>query len=157
MPYVQVTLLENEKVLLETKLSYWAFTKPILAALISIAFSYAAFTNDMITLGCWFAVVVPNIAIYIWLVRRSTEMAVTDMRVLIKTGVVKRDTQELYLTRVEGVEVDQSVMGRLLGFGDLRVRGVGTEIATVRNAAQPMAFRKAVFSAGAARGVHKDR
>ena len=51
MSYVQETLLENEQVLLETKLSYWAFTKPILAALISIAFSYAAFTNDMITLS----------------------------------------------------------------------------------------------------------
>lgn len=156
MTYVNETLLENEKVVLESRMSYWAFWKPIAAALAALYASYLAFSSNAITMGCWFLAVVPNVVVYVWLVRKSTEMAVTDLRVIIKTGVVKRDTRELYLTRVEGVEVDQSFWGRLWNYGDLRVRGVGTEVATVRCAAAPLAFRKAVFATGKARGVHTD-
>lgn len=156
MSYVHQTLLENEKIILESRMSYWAFWKPILAALVALYLSGQAFSAGSVTLGCWLFAIAPNVALYVWLVRRSTEMAVTDLRVLIKTGVVKRDTRELYLTRVEGVEVDQGVWGRLCNFGDLRVRGVGTEVATVEWASNPLRFRRAVFETGKARGVMND-
>lgn len=156
MSYVQSTLLENESILHEAKMSLWAFGKPIAVAVACFIAAVYALSSDLITFGTWLLAVPPNVALYVWLVRGSTEMAVTNMRVLIKSGVVKRDTWELYLTRIEGVEVDQSVWGRLLNFGDIRVRGVGTEIAPVRAAAGPLAFRKAVFEAGAARGVNND-
>ena len=156
MSYVQNTLLENEKIILESRMSYWAFWKPILLVLAALYLSYVGFSSGSMEMGCWALGVVPNALAYIWLVRQSTEMAITDLRVIIKTGVIKRDTRELYLTRVEGVEVDQSTWGRIWNYGDLRVRGVGTEVATVKWAAKPLAFRKAIFQSGKARGVHKD-
>lgn len=156
MRYVESTLLENESILHEAEMSLWAFVKPLAVAVLCLIAGVYAINGGLVTFGTWLLAVPPNIVLYVWLVRRSTEMAVTNMRVLIKTGVVKRDTWELYLTRIEGVEVDQSVWGRLFNFGDIRVRGVGTEIAPVRAASGPLAFRKAVFEAGAARGVNND-
>lgn len=156
MSYVRSTLLDNEKILHEARMSLWYFAKPISIAVACAALSIWCFMGELTVFGTWLLAVPPNIALYVWLVRRSTEMAVTDMRVLIKVGLVKRDTWELYLTRIEGVEVDQSVLGRICNFGNIRVRGVGTECAPVYGAAHPLEFRKAVFVAGAARGVHAD-
>jgi uncharacterized membrane protein YdbT with pleckstrin-like domain len=77
----------------------------------------------------------------------STELAVTSQRVVVKRGVMSRSTSELYLNRVEGVEVMQSVLGRILNYGTVNVRGVGDQVATVANVSGPMSFRNAFSNA----------
>jgi uncharacterized membrane protein YdbT with pleckstrin-like domain len=82
-----------------------------------------------------------------WINLRTTELAVTERRVIAKFGLIRRDTIEIKVERIESVQVNQSVMGRLLGFGTIVFSGAGTPQLTVPNIAEPLEFRKAVVGA----------
>ena len=84
-----------------------------------------------------------------WIKLRSTELAVTNKRVVAKFGFISRDTIEINLARIESVQVSQSVMGRLLGYGTIVFSGAGTPQATIPSIASPLEFRKAVVGAQA--------
>jgi uncharacterized membrane protein YdbT with pleckstrin-like domain len=92
------------------------------------------------------------LAAYAYLSLVSVELAVTDRRIMVKTGVVGIDTAEMFLSRVQGIEVTRSVAGRLLGYGTVRVRGAGTEVLAVAGLSHPAAFR-AVFDQAAHEGA----
>lgn len=82
------------------------------------------------------------------LIRRSaTELAVTNRRVIAKFGLVSRSTIELNLLKVESVRVEQTVMGRLLGYGSVIVVGTGSSIDPIRFIADPIRFRQALQAA----------
>ncbi|HEV2263140.1 MAG TPA: PH domain-containing protein [Stellaceae bacterium] len=76
--------------------------------------------------------------------RWTTEIAVTDRRVIFKRGLIRRHTIEMNMDKVETVDVDQSLAGRLLGYGDIIVRGTGSSIEPFRKIAAPLDFRNQV-------------
>ncbi len=76
--------------------------------------------------------------------RATSEFAVTNRRVIIKVGLVSRRTVELNLEKVESIGVEQTVLGRILGYGDIVVVGTGGTKEPFRRIADPMAFRRAV-------------
>jgi uncharacterized membrane protein YdbT with pleckstrin-like domain len=76
--------------------------------------------------------------------RNATEMAVTNRRVLIKTGMTSRRTLDLMLSRVESIGVEESTAGRLLGYGSVIVRGTGGTPEAFLMIAHPQEFRRAV-------------
>ena len=76
--------------------------------------------------------------------RWTTEIAVTDRRVIFKRGLIRRHTVEMNMDKVETVDVDQSLAGRLLGYGDIVVRGTGSSIEPFRKIAAPLDFRNQV-------------
>jgi uncharacterized membrane protein YdbT with pleckstrin-like domain len=76
-----------------------------------------------------------------WFHRWTTETDVTNMRVVHKTGFIKRRTFEMSLDKVESVDVNQSILGRILNHGDVTVRGVGEGIETIDTIASPLEFR----------------
>jgi len=78
------------------------------------------------------------LAIPAWLRRFATEVAVTDRRVIYKTGLIQRHTIEINIDKVESADVDQSILGRLFGFGSITIRGTGEGIEPLRNIAQPL-------------------
>ena len=67
-----------------------------------------------------------------------TELAVTNRRVIYKRGFLRRHTVEMNMDKVETVDADQSVAGRLLGFGSIRVLGTGRDIGNLRRVAAPL-------------------
>jgi len=71
----------------------------------------------------------------------STELAVTDRRVIYKSGVLARHTLEMNRSKVESVDVDQSVLGRILNFGTIVVRGTGGSLEPLRMIGDPLTFR----------------
>ncbi|HTZ37621.1 MAG TPA: PH domain-containing protein [Stellaceae bacterium] len=76
------------------------------------------------------------------LIRRvTTELAVTDRRVIYKSGVLARHTLEMNRSKVESVDVDQSLLGRMLGFGTITVRGTGGSLEPIRMIGDPLTFR----------------
>lgn len=77
---------------------------------------------------------------------KTTELAVTTKRVIAKRGLIRRETVELFLGRTETILVDQSVLGRLLGYGSISVGGVGGRTAPIRNVINPLGFRRAVVN-----------
>lgn len=78
---------------------------------------------------------------------KSTELAVTTKRVIVKHGFIRRQTVEINLNKVESIQVDQGVLGRVFNFGTLVLAGTGTSHAPISGISEPMAFRKAFIEA----------
>jgi uncharacterized membrane protein YdbT with pleckstrin-like domain len=76
--------------------------------------------------------------------RNATEMAVTNRRVVIKTGLVGRRTVELMLSKVESIEVSETALGRMLGYGTIVVIGTGGTPEPFHKVAHPLEFRSQV-------------
>jgi uncharacterized membrane protein YdbT with pleckstrin-like domain len=85
------------------------------------------------------------VAILVGLVRRyATEMAVTNRRVVIKTGLTSRKTIEMLLNKVETIEVNETPAGRVLGYGTIVVIGTGGTSEPFHNMCHPLQFRSQV-------------
>ncbi|MDP1674805.1 MAG: PH domain-containing protein [Burkholderiales bacterium] len=85
-------------------------------------------------------------AIYEYLRLRHTEQGVTNKRVVFKTGIISRKSEEMKLGSIETVEIDQGIFGRILGYGNVKVTGRGTSDVLFRNVADPMAVKRAIES-----------
>jgi uncharacterized membrane protein YdbT with pleckstrin-like domain len=76
-----------------------------------------------------------------WLNRVTTEIAVTNRRVIYKRGLIRRYTVEMHMDKVESVDVDQSIWGRLLSFGDVIVHGTGVGLEPLTMIDHPLELR----------------
>ena len=74
----------------------------------------------------------------------TSEFAVTTKRILMKTGLIRRHTIEVLLTQVEGVQVHQGILGRLLDYGTVIVTGTGGSHEPIHRIAAPLKFRQKV-------------
>ncbi len=72
----------------------------------------------------------------------TDQFAITNKRVVIKTGLISRKTVELNLSKIESVNVDQTVMGRIFGFGNITIIGIGGTREAFVNIRKPLEFRK---------------
>lgn len=92
-------------------------------------------------LAAVFAAIGLLFAIRSWFRRWTTETYITTERIVHKTGFIKRNTFEMNLDKVEGVDVDQSILGRILNYGDVVIQGVGDGEKPVRLISAPLQFR----------------
>lgn len=76
------------------------------------------------------------------MIYKTTELAITSKRIIAKFGFVSRSTIEINLPKVESLQVDQSVYGRLFNYGTLIVAGAGTPNLRIPGIADPLRFRK---------------
>ena len=81
-----------------------------------------------------------------WFENWISEIAVTNLRVIYKTGFINRYTAEMNMDKVESVAIDQSLLGRLLNYGTMHVRGVGEGIEHLHHIANPLALRNAIVA-----------
>lgn len=124
--FVQSTLGRDEKIIVEGRVSGWALAPSIVLGVITIPL-----------FGLGILIILNAIFTYI-----STELAVTNKRVVAKTGFIKRSTIELNLSKVESIQVHQGLFGRILNYGSLVVSGAGNPQAPIPNIADPMSFRR---------------
>jgi membrane protein YdbS with pleckstrin-like domain len=90
-------------------------------------------------------IIIGNIILAIAVVRRNaTEMAVTNKRIIIKVGFLTKRTVELFLSKVESVGVEQTLLGRMMGYGGITVRGTGGTNEPFSHVANPLEFRRQV-------------
>ena len=149
--YIDEILQPGEKVLYSTN-AHWMFFLPAIAAwVVAIVFLVAScmIGVDALMLICLaFAAVAALAALYwtatAWFHRWTTETDVTNMRVVHKTGFIKRRTFEMSLDKVESVDVNQSILGRLMNYGDITIQGVGEGTQTISTIASPLSFRNAI-------------
>lgn len=87
------------------------------------------------------------LAIYEWLRLRAIELGVTTHRVVRKTGIVGRQTEEVRLSAIETVDLLQSTWGRLLGFGTVRITGRGESNMLLERVADPVGVKRAIETA----------
>lgn len=89
------------------------------------------------------------------IIMSTTRSAVTDRRVILKRGWLNISTQELSVETVEGVRLEQTIWGRLFGYGRIICTGTGDAVIVFPPMAQPVAFRRAIETArGMARETH---
>ena len=74
--------------------------------------------------------------------RWTSEYVITNKRIVVKTGLVSRHTLEMNLDKIETINVEQSIIGRLLGFGSVTIIGTGGTNERVDRIAGPMEFRR---------------
>jgi uncharacterized membrane protein YdbT with pleckstrin-like domain len=141
MSYVERNLLPGEEITYRARLHRIIYFLPDCILVIAVLVALAG--------GGWIAAgVVAAIGILLfippWIRSISSEFAVTNKRVLIKVGLVRRHSLELLLQKVEGIGVDQSVLGRILGYGTITVSGVGGTKESFRMISDPLEFRRQV-------------
>jgi len=149
--YIDEILQPGERVLYSTN-AHWSFYLPAIAAwIVAIVFLVLSrmVGTDVLMLICLaFAAVVGLAALYwtatAWFHRWTTETDVTNMRIVHKTGFIKRRTFEMSLDKVESVDVNQSIVGRIMNYGDVTIMGVGEGKETISAIASPLAFRNAI-------------
>ncbi|MFP3944155.1 MAG: PH domain-containing protein [Alphaproteobacteria bacterium] len=130
MGYVEKTLGRNERIVRKARF-HWIL--------------YAAAWLSLLFLGVLIIGIIIFVRLMIWL--RVTEVAVTDNRIIYKRGWLSRSTEELNLRSIEEINLKQSVLGRLFGYGRLSVHGTGQGGMDLPNIAEPLEFRTAIQSA----------
>jgi uncharacterized membrane protein YdbT with pleckstrin-like domain len=150
--YIDDILQPGEKVLYSTN-AHWIFFAPaillwILAA-IFLALSWMVPAGSPLIVVCWaLAAIVALFALYktvtAWFQRWTTETDVTNLRVVHKTGFITRKTFEMSLDKIESVDVDQSIAGRIFDYGDVTILGVGKSEEKLKTVTSPLAFRNAI-------------
>jgi len=79
----------------------------------------------------------------------TSEFAITNKRIIIKTGLISRQTLEMNLSKIEAVNVDQSIFGRILGYGSITIIGIGGTRENFYHISNPLIFRKTFQQADA--------
>ncbi len=123
--YVDANLMAQEKVLYRAHTSVWSLMPMILLGIVLL----------VVVVGLF-------ILIWAWIKFRTTEFAVTDRRVIAKSGLISRRTVEMFLDKVESLNVEQSVPGRLFDYGTVTIRGTGATSEPFGNISAPLVLRK---------------
>jgi uncharacterized membrane protein YdbT with pleckstrin-like domain len=85
-----------------------------------------------------------------WFAWWTTEIAITNHRIIYKTGFIRRLTKEMNMDKVESVEVDQSILGRILDYGNVVIVGTGEGLEKLIKIAQPIDLRNSIT------GIHSN-
>lgn len=125
--YIDDVLIKDEKIIYRGKVSLWAQLPMIIIGF----FLLAAFGLGLIL---WLIVFIRY---------KTTELAFTDKRVIAKFGFISRRTFELNIHKIESVQVEQSVLGRIFNYGTLVISGAGNPQAPILGISKPMEFRRA--------------
>jgi uncharacterized membrane protein YdbT with pleckstrin-like domain len=157
MSYVEKNLIAGETIAYTTRLHWIVLSGPFalsllfgLPGLVLLARSSTAAgdkngATTPLLVGGFFLLIVGLACIGLGLIKRNaTEMAVTDRRVIVKVGAASRRTFEILLTKVESIGVEESVTGRILGYGTVIIRGTGGTPEPFDTIAHPIEFRKQV-------------
>jgi uncharacterized membrane protein YdbT with pleckstrin-like domain len=150
MSYIDGTLLAGEHVIYRTRLHWLLFTWPVLftvCVLLPIAWLLWNLSNGAWSHYAWIPLAIAAvILIATYIKRQSSDFAVTNKRVMMKVGVFNTRSIELVLNKVEAIRVNQSLMGRIFGYGDIVVTGSGGTQEPFSHIQAPLAFRRAVQS-----------
>jgi uncharacterized membrane protein YdbT with pleckstrin-like domain len=147
MRYIEKVLLPGEQVIYETGLHWLVYGRAVavfaVAVVLAVASAYAP--SDSANLVLVLAGMAALVGLLFFLAaairRASTELAITDQRVVFKRGIMARHTIEMNRSKVESVDVDQSLLGRLLGYGTVQLRGTGGSLEPMDAISDPLTFR----------------
>ena len=130
MSYIDQSLIEGETVIHRGRVSWWSESWLLFLGVLTL----------VIGIGL-------VLLVWAWIRVRSTEIAITNKRIIAKFGFIKRRTVEINLDKVEALRVEQGVMGRMLNFGTILLSGVGSTIDPMPNIADPLVFRRKFMEA----------
>lgn len=147
MSYVDSHLLNGEKIEHVTRLHWKHYFLPGTICFFILLASGGMFSSDNSGVGVLALLIAVSVLLWPYIVLKSSEFAVTNKRVIVKVGVIRTKSLEIFLSKIEGITVDQSLMGRMLNYGDIVVAGSGGTKESFFGIQAPLDFRKAVHQA----------
>ncbi len=140
MGFVERNLLPNEQVTYRATLHWIMYLVPVMVLLAAVAVALTVNGIAGLVVGALgLLLLIPP-----WIKSSSSEFAITNKRVVIKVGLIRRHSLELLLQKVEGIGVDQGIIGRILGYGTITVSGVGGTKEAFQRISNPLEFRRQV-------------
>jgi uncharacterized membrane protein YdbT with pleckstrin-like domain len=153
LAYYTKVIQAGEDVKFLGKLHWIIYKMPIFFGLLAILFGildalgYNKLT-DQIPVFSAFWIIFLCIAIVSflrpWYRRTTTEIVVTDRRIICKRGWISRHTEEMNISKIETVDIKQSMLGRILGYGDILVIGTGASLEPVYGVSRPIELRNKI-------------
>lgn len=140
MSYIEKSLLPRESVVYRAKLHWIVFFWPALFVLLAVI-SYAGGVPE---LGVLCVVLAVLTGLSSFTTYTTSEFGVTNKRVILKVGFIRRHSLETLLGKVEAISVDQGILGRILGYGTIVVGGTGGTRGAFHKISAPLEFRKRV-------------
>jgi len=117
----------------------------LLGALLLIASAfYLHYASYLLIVGIICLVISAFTFLPEWLHRMTTEIAITDRRVILKTGILRTRSIEMNMDKVESIDVDQSVFGRIFNFGTVLIRGTGASLEPLDKIENPLKLRSQI-------------
>jgi len=129
--YIDQVLIRNEHLVYRGRISVIALMPLILLGLVTVW---------IFGLGLVFWIMA-------WIKYATTELAITNKRVIAKSGLIQRKTMEMFLSKIESVQVDQGILGRIFDYGTVTISGTGMHSAPFADIAKPLEFRKHFMAA----------
>jgi membrane protein YdbS with pleckstrin-like domain len=151
MSYIKSVLQSDEQIIVIGRLHWIVYYRAIWYLIVGVIFlllEYKYWDEELVinlTAGVFAALTFVS-AIHAWFTRWTTEIAVTDRRVIYKKGFIKRHTVETNMEKVAMVDVNQSVLGRLLNYGTITVQGTGSSFEPLRRIEAPIELRNAIIA-----------
>jgi uncharacterized membrane protein YdbT with pleckstrin-like domain len=146
--YIDDILQPGEKVLYSSNLHWVIYARSIVALIVGVVLlvlTRVTLNENLILFLLASAAVVALVGLYwfviAWFRRWTTETDVTNLRVIHKTGFITRKTFEISVDKVASVQVEQSIMGRVLNYGDVVIENMGDDEQKIEMIASPLAFR----------------
>jgi uncharacterized membrane protein YdbT with pleckstrin-like domain len=124
--YIEGALIKGERIIYTGHVSLWSLAPWIIFGFIGLAFF--------------------GLGLILWIIAfvryKTTEVAFTNKRVIAKSGFISRQTIELNINKVESIQVNQGILGRIFNYGTIIVSGAGNPQAPIPGISDPMAFRR---------------
>ena len=152
MGYVDENLITDEVVTYRGKLHWTGLLGPaalaaalIVPGIVALTYGFGPEGKSFLTAVGIGLIVIGAVPFVKALVQRNAaEFAVTNKRVIFKTGVVHRRTAEMFLSKIESVGADQTILGRVLGYGSIVLRGTGGSTEPFEKIDRPLEFRRQI-------------
>ena len=149
--YVQHVLQPEETVTYESKIHWLIYLPTFFFVLVLVAgvvlylhqLPEIFISYGLMAIGAFFGAAA---FLRAWFTRWTTEIAVTNRRIIYKRGFISRSTIEMNMDKVESIDVRQTILGRIFDYGDIFVRGTGSSLEPLRMIEAPIAFRNAVIA-----------
>ena len=135
MSYVENNLMTGENIIYNTKLHWYIFIWPIIWLLLTLLFIPFGLVA-IIFLILSILTGISSLINYL-----TSEFYITDKRVIVKVGFIKRSSIEILLRKIEGIQVQQGIMGRVFGFGSIVITGTGGTKDPFHKISDPLKFR----------------
>lgn len=145
MGYIDANLLRDETLICRTRLHWVVFVAPalIFVTCCTLAIVLLSSAGTRTATAATVLIAAGSIPIARALITYATsEFGVTNKRVLVKVGFIRRNSIEILLNKVESIQVDQGILGRLLDYGSIVVSGTGGSRDPFHNILSPLRFRR---------------
>ena len=142
MSYIQHVLQPGEKIRYQGSVHWILYLPAMILCVVGAVSSVFGPPGWIVATICFFLALI--LALRAWFIRWMTEIVVTDRRVICAHGFIQRHSVEVHMDKIESVDVDQSMLGRIFDCGDVTIRGTGSTLEPLRDVDRPIAFHNEV-------------